>query len=100
MNQPKKTANAELSKTPAATPSHSAQIETLAMANRPCRTAQDHIAPERVDEPLTDLSPSSSSNAASCTPTWPVAAIPLAGPSHAAFAGSADEERHWDHACR
>jgi len=38
INQPKKTANAELSKTPAATPSHCAQIETLAMASRPYRT--------------------------------------------------------------
>jgi hypothetical protein len=61
INQPKKTANAELSKTPAATPSHRAQIETLAMASRPCRTTLGHIAPRAVDEPLTDPSPSSSS---------------------------------------
>jgi hypothetical protein len=40
------------SKTPAATPSHCAQIETLAMTSCPYRTTQGHIAPETVDEPL------------------------------------------------
>ena len=35
MNQPKKTTNAELSKTPAATPSHCLQTELLAMMGRP-----------------------------------------------------------------
>jgi hypothetical protein len=61
INQPKNTANPELSKTPAATPSHYAQIETLAMASCRYRTTQGRIAPETVDEPLIDPSPPSSS---------------------------------------
>jgi hypothetical protein len=44
INQAIKTKNAELSKTPTATPSHCAQIETLPMALCPCRAIWVHIA--------------------------------------------------------
>jgi hypothetical protein len=47
--------NTKLSKTPTATPSHCAQIETLPVVRRPCRTTWAILRSDVDDEPLTFL---------------------------------------------
>src|SRR5262252_11035569 len=53
MNQAMNNANTGLSKTPAVTIPHCAEIETLPMACRPCHPTLGHIALGSVDQPFT-----------------------------------------------